>query len=99
MTAANAAKVSCKSLILLTGAPEEIRTPDPQIRSLLLNQQPEATHQGRSNRMQLAGIFSQNRRMKAGGLYRLVAAAVLKSIMARTQIDPVTYMKPKTSNV
>jgi hypothetical protein len=24
-----------------------------------------------------------------------VATAVLKSIMARTQIDPVTYMKPK----
>jgi len=35
MTAANAAKSSHKSLILLTGAPEEIRTPDPQIRSLL----------------------------------------------------------------
>jgi hypothetical protein len=56
-------------------------------------------HQGHSNRMPLAAIFSQNRRMKVGGLYRLVAAAVLKSIMARTQIDPVTYMKPKTSNV
>ncbi len=33
-TVANAANRPSKSLILLAGAPEEIRTPDPQIRSL-----------------------------------------------------------------
>jgi hypothetical protein len=37
MTVANAAKLSCEPLILLVGAPEEIRTPDPQIRSLVLS--------------------------------------------------------------
>ena len=36
MTATNAAKLSCKPLIIFVGAPEEIRTPDPQIRSLVL---------------------------------------------------------------
>jgi hypothetical protein len=34
MTATNATKAACDSLILLNGAPEEIRTPDPRIRSL-----------------------------------------------------------------
>jgi hypothetical protein len=33
MFAANAAKAGYNSLILLSGAPEGIRTPDPQIRS------------------------------------------------------------------
>jgi hypothetical protein len=36
MIATNAAKLSCKPLIIFVGAPEEIRTPDPQIRSLVL---------------------------------------------------------------
>jgi hypothetical protein len=35
MIAANAAKLACKLLIVLTGAPEEIRTPEPLIRSLV----------------------------------------------------------------
>jgi len=34
MTAVNAAKSCSKPLILFVGAPEEIRSPDPQIRSL-----------------------------------------------------------------
>jgi hypothetical protein len=36
MAVASVAKSSAKQLILFIGAPEEIRTPDPQIRSLVL---------------------------------------------------------------
>jgi hypothetical protein len=40
MLATNAAKAGYNALILLSGAPEEIRTPDPQIRSLVLDPVP-----------------------------------------------------------